>query len=206
MSTTVESIIDAPTLQKLLLDREEMLRRLIKKRLTPCLAEILSEDDVLQEIWLIVFRNISSFLPDGPDSFDRWLTSVSIKSIINLVKSANRLKRGGGQIQVHEKWDPGSSYIALFNDIAANDRSPSREAFAAEAADAIKGALSELPQDRQRVIFMRYLEGKSLDEISEMTGKSKPAIRSLVYNGIQQMRRHLGHSSHFFTDAASTVV
>ncbi|MCG8406081.1 MAG: sigma-70 family RNA polymerase sigma factor [Phycisphaerales bacterium] len=201
----VLSIIDAPTLQSLLLEREQLLRSLIRKRLTPALQEVLSEDDVLQEIWLVVFRNISSYLPDGQNSFDRWLMSVAIKSIINMVKSANRLKRGGGRMPVREKWNPGSSYVAFFNDLAAEGRTPSREVFAAEAADAVKGALSELPQDRQCVIFMRYLEGKSLDEIAIRTGKSKPAIRSLVYHGMRQMKRQLGHSSHFFSDAATDV-
>lgn len=203
MSVNTEHI-DTLTLQKLLIDREERLRIIIRNRLTPDLQRVLSEDDVLQEVWLVVFRNISSFLPEGKNSFDRWLTSVAIKTIINLVKSAYRLKRGGGRRQVREEWKTGSSYIALFNDIAAEGRTPSREAFAAEAADAIKSALSELPEDRQRVISLRYIAGRSLDEIAEETGKSKPAVRSLVYQGLRQMRRQLGHSSRFFSDAASS--
>ncbi len=198
------AFVDWRTLQTLLMEREERLRILIRSRLTPDLRSALSEDDVLQEVWLVVFRKISTFLPEGMDSFDRWLTSVTIRSMISLVKDANRMKRGGRLQVFPQNWAPGSSNLAVLLGFVPEGRTPSREAFAAEASRYVQDALSLLSPERQRVISMRYLEGKSLNEIAHETGRTKQAVRSLVYQGIRQMKEELGHASAFFSDAATT--
>ncbi len=182
-----------------------MLRGLIQNRLSQPLREGFSADDILQEVWLRVFRKIGTYIPNGPDSFDRWLSSVATKCIISLVKRVTCPRRGGGRPAIREQWDPGSSYIALMNDLAGQGPTPSREAFAVEAAQFVRSALSSLSPDRQRAVSMRYLEGRSFEEIAQETGRSKLAVRTLVRRGIEQMREHLGHSSDFFTDAATTV-
>ncbi|MFQ5411100.1 MAG: RNA polymerase sigma factor [Phycisphaerae bacterium] len=206
MMPTDGNRIDTLTLQGMLMERAAGLRRLIRRRFPAELLSLHSEEDVLQEIWTSAFHDISGFYPGGHDSFDRWLTRVAKNRIINLVKSARRQKRGLDHQPARSGWNPRSSYCALFDVLAGKGRTPSREAFSLEAVDAVQAALAELSDDRRRAIQMRFIEGRSLEETATRMGKTKLAIRSLAYNGIDQMRALLGHESHFFSDAPSTTL
>ncbi len=196
--------LDNATLQRLLLNHEERLRRFIAKRLGADLQRTISPEDVLQEVWITAFKQSSRFHPNGKDSFEAWLKSIATRTAINMAKAARRLKRGGGLRALPGEWNPRSSYVTLFNTIAGKGRTPSREVSLHEAEDAIRNVLAQLPEERQRAVQMRFIEGKSFDEISKVTGKTKPAVRSIIYRGLRQMRAQLGNSGRFFTDAPST--
>lgn len=197
--------IDALMLQGMLIERDERLRRLIRKRFPTSLQSLNSEEDVLQEIWISAFKDIPSFYPESDDSFDRWLTRVANNKIINLAKHARRQKRGLDHPHQRGKWNPRSSYIALFDEIAGEGRTPSREAFTLEAAGIIQSVIADLPDDRRQAIQLRFVEGCSWEEAAASMGKSTNAVRSLAYHGISQMRNRLGPESHFFSDAPSTI-
>lgn len=197
--------LDKIALQRLLLDREAHLRQVVAKRLGVDLQATLSVDDVLQEIWISAFKQIARFHPDGRDAFDRWLMSLAMRTVINMAKAARRLKRGGGRRPLPGDGSPRSGYLTLFNQVVGDHPTPSREVAAHETADAIRVVLTQLPKDRQRVIEMRYIEGKSLGEISEATGKTGAAVRSIIYHGLRQMRARLGDAGRFFSDAPSTA-
>lgn len=201
---SAEQTLDMLSLQARLLEHEDRLRRLIEKRFPPILRSVYSVEDVLQEIWICAFRSISGFYAESHDAFERWLTSLATHRIINLAKSARSEKRGLNRRHIGDGWNPRSSYLALFEEIAGKGRTPSREAFTLETATVLRNVLTELSEDRRRAIEMRYIEGRSLDDTAAIMGRSKRAIRSLAYNGIQQIRARLGHASHFFSDAPST--
>ena len=195
---------DNVTLQRLLLDHEASLRCFINKRLGNDLRSILSPDDVLQEVWITVFKTISSFRLNGQDSFEIWLKSVATRTAINMAKSARRLKRGGGVRALPGEDDPCSSCLTLFDRVAGKGRSPSREVSSLEAAKAIRNVLVQLPEERRLAVTMRFLEGKSFGEIAKATGKTKLAVRSIIYRSLRQMRARLGSSRRYFSDTPST--
>lgn len=195
---------DNATLQRLLLDHEESLRRFIHKRLGADLRPILSPDDVLQEVWITVFRRISSFYSHGRDSFVIWLNSTATRTTINMAKAARRQKRGGGVRALPGEGDPRSSCLTLFNRIAGKGRTPSREVSLSEATKAVRNVLAQLPEERRLAVQMRFIEGKTLDDISNAMGKTKLAVRGVLYRGLRQMRAQLGTSRRFFSDAPTT--
>ena len=201
---TGKEYLDNATLQRLLLNHEEPLRRFIEQRLGADLRHLMAPDDVLQEVWIAAFRHSSRFHPSGKDSFENWLKSIATRTTINMAKAARRLKRGGGLRVLPGEWSPRSSYLALFNTVAGTDRTPSREVSLHEAEDAIRNVLAKLPEEPQRAVQMRFIEGKSFDEISKATGKTTPAVRSIIYRGLRQMRAQLGNSERFFSDASPT--
>lgn len=52
----------------------------------------------------------------------------------------------------------------------------------------IKQCLSQLKEDYQNVLIWRYTDGYSDEEIAEMLGKSKGAVRVMVHRALKELR------------------
>ncbi len=196
--------LDRTTLQLRLLSCEGLVRQFVKRQLGDDLRPLVSAEDVLQETWISAFQHSAGFQSEGEKSFERWLLGIAARTVIKMAKRARRFKRNGGQAAQLPEDDPLSSSMKLLNAIDGASHTPSRAAFVQEVADVIRGMLRRLPDERQRAVQMRYLEGKSVKEICRQTGKSRPAVRSLIYNALRQMREELGSPSLFFSDAPTT--
>ena len=87
-------------LQGHLLSRADSLRGYVATKIPPPLGNLLSAEDVLQETFVAAFQNIGSFVPNGPDALDRWLITIANRKLIDALKRAHRIKRGGlGPVQ-----------------------------------------------------------------------------------------------------------
>ena len=100
--------------------------------------------------------------------------------------------------------DSRSSCLTLFNRIAGQGRTPSREVSLLEAARAIRNVLAQLPEEHRLAVQMRFIEGKALGDISKAMGKTKLAVRGIIYRGLRRMRAQLGSSGRFLSDAPTT--
>ena len=161
----------------------------------------MSADDILQETWIAAFRHVGSFRANRPDAFDRWITVIAERKLIDACKGARRLKRGSTQRAAQPKPHQTTSWMDLFSYVASQERTPSRVMSAKEAQCAVQVALSSLPEDRRRAVWMRHIEGRSVAETAEAMKKTPAAVTSLVFNGLRQLGRQLGQAAKFFSDA-----
>lgn len=53
-------------------------------------------------------------------------------------------------------------------------------------------ALGELTGDQREVIHFRFVEGYSLEEVAQMTGRTVGAVKSLQHRGLARMRTIIG--------------
>ncbi len=174
--------------ERLLIHAEE-LRAHIAAKIPVRFRNEICLDDVLQETWGTVFRAISSFLPTGPHGFIRWLKTVANRRILDAIRDA----RGGTRAATIRDADRRrTSLDRLFADIAAPGRTPSRDVAAGEATDVLRVVLSGLPEDRRVAIQLQHLEGRSRKEVAQQMGKTVPAVNSLLYHGLRQLRKRLG--------------
>ena len=56
------------------------------------------------------------------------------------------------------------------------------------------GLVRQLPLDQQRVIAMRFAEGRSIREIATALGRSEGAVKQLQYRGIGALRTRMDRS------------
>jgi len=196
--------IDADTLQVHLVARADGLQRYVAGKIPSAFATVFAAEDILQEVWIPAFRTVSGFRPTGPDALDRWLMSITNRRLADALKTAGRLKRGGAARTLRAGQNRRSSYADLFSYIAAPQKTPSRDASTREASHAIQIALSRLPDNRRRAIQMRYMEGRSRQEIARKMGKSVPAINGLLFHGLRELRERLGDAGRFFSDGPSS--
>lgn len=196
--------LDEETLEAHLTANAPMLARYIKARIPRELDALIAVDDVLQEIWIAAFRSIGTFRAAGPNALDRWLTTIANRKLLDQLKSAARLKRGGAVHILHGLQRQRTSYLGLLERVCGAGRTPSSDVSLQEASSFIENALRELPQSRQQALTMRYIEGRLPREIAQAMNKSESAVNSLLYNGLRDLRQRLGAAGRFFSDAPSS--
>lgn len=54
--------------------------------------------------------------------------------------------------------------------------------------------VAQLPTDQQRVIVMRFAEGRSIREIAGQLGRSEGAVKQLQWRGVQTLRSRMGQN------------
>jgi RNA polymerase sigma-70 factor (ECF subfamily) len=128
-------------------------------------------DDVAGQVWLEIARSLPTFTGDAED-FRRVLYTIARRRMIDAFRSAGR----------------------RFDDPAGDDLP--EPALAATAADAgidrvawAQAVLRRLPASQAEVVVLRVIEGFSVDEVAEMTGRSPGSVRVLAHRGLQAVSR-----------------
>ena len=198
------SDIKRGTLHAALLGRVSPLRRYIASKIPLRLRAIFSPDDILHEVWIAAYRTFPRRELDGPDALDRWLRTVVNRKLIDAIRTARRLKRGGDRELVRDVGVPLASFSGLFERLQSPDQTPSTELHAIETGHAVLISLNGLNAARRQAIKMRFIEGLSRKEIAHRMGRSEAAVSSLQFHGLRQLRRMLGDAAKYFSDARSS--
>ncbi len=186
-----------------ILPRIGSLRRYVTRKVPDRFRASVSPDDILQETWIAAFRSISTFVPDGPDALDRWLTKIATTKLIDAVRTARAVRNGGDRRFVRNAQHRMASFGDLFARIQSRQRTPSSEVGTSEAIPAASVSLHSLSKVRRRVIEMRFVGGLTREEIAREMGKSKPAVNGLLYHGLRELRAIMGSASKYFSDMDS---
>jgi RNA polymerase sigma-70 factor (ECF subfamily) len=67
--------------------------------------------------------------------------------------------------------------------------SPEETAVAAEEAEAVRQAVSRLPEDYHRVIVLRHEQSRSFDDIAQEMGRTVQAARKLWFRAVERLRQ-----------------
>ncbi len=188
-------------MQKMLLAHAERLRQYIDGKIPRGLRSVVSADDVLQDVWIAAFRTAGGFRGRRDADFEHWLTTIANRKTVDTLRIALAIKRGGGVPVQGCGSDPYSSIIDLVAGAAAPGVTPSRVTSAKEAAAAVTAALGHVSADRARAVRMRHIEGRPLSEIARLMQRTVPAVHSLIFHGLRELRTHLGSAEKFFSDA-----
>ena len=144
--------------------------------------------DIAQEAFVKAYENLSRF--SGQSRFYTWFYRI----LVNTCKDFLRKKK---LRQTFSFWFSREEEEGL--DPMSNIPDPSRNAsddlLNRELGGAIQGALETLPARQKSVFILRYLEGMSLNEISETLSISLGAVKANLWQAGQKMRAMLktGH-------------
>lgn len=196
--------IETERLREALVSRVSWLRNHVQRRIPARFRSVISPDDILQETWLAAYRSAARFVDLGPDAVDRWLTTIANSKLIDNLRAARSLKRGGAEKFVQRAGKRMTSLCDLLDRVRSPQRTPSSESARFEAAHTVGIMLQRLPADYGRVIRMKFLEGLSNEQIAQRMGKTTDSIRSMTYRGLQQLREALGSAAKYLSDANSS--
>ncbi len=191
---------DSVALERLLLKYYDRLAQNTGAKLPASVKQVVDVDDILQQTFLQVFRDIRSFEPHSGRSFFNWIKTIAENRLLDNIKGLKRKKRGGDHHRVREVKNSQSGSIKEFVEmLSANGRSPSRSFARREAMQAVQIGLASLPDDQREAIRLRFLSGKSLEEVAAVMGRTKGAVRGLIHRGKQGLHDAMGRSSRWLS-------
>ena len=131
--------------------------------------------DVLQEVWIKVFRSIRKL--KDPGSLRPWLYSITHGIAVDRIRK-NYAQEQAEMVQYEE-----------FEE--AEDPS-----LAEEDSAAIHQALSQIGVKHREVLVLHFLEELSIAEIAEVVGCSEGTVKSRIHYAKQAMKEVLSGGSH----------
>ena len=194
---------DRSAVQELLMLHHRQLVTAVEKQIPGDLRGLLSADDVCQEAYVSVFRQITSFQPHDEQAFERWLRTIADRKLVDLIRTERAAKRGGGKrVDARCARDDTSSMIELLDILAVHERTPSRSAAHRELVRIVQDALDGLKEDYREVLQLRYIQSLSVAETAQQMGRSDGAVMMLCNRGLQQLEEVIGDPSRFFSRGA----
>jgi RNA polymerase sigma-70 factor (ECF subfamily) len=127
-------------------------------------------DDVLQEVWLIVFRRMATLRT--PRALPAWLYRITR----NAALAEHRRDRPLAEFES----DPAAP--------AAADTEPD---FTPQDAARIRAGLDRLAPPHREVLVLRFFEGLSYEDIADVVGSPLGTVRSRIYHAKRALRRAL---------------
>lgn len=127
-------------------------------------------DDVLQEVWLDVFRAISRLV--DADAFRAWLYQVARARALKFLRK-HRVS------------------FQQIDEVESSGIGPDAEIFLAEEAESMHHALDQLPAAQREVLVLRYIEGMSYEEIARIVDCQIGTVRSRLHYAKRAMRLQL---------------
>jgi RNA polymerase sigma-70 factor (ECF subfamily) len=128
-------------------------------------------DDLLQEIWMDVFRQMPRLQHAG--AFTPWIYRIA-RGKVALALRRNGLAPPAAQLP----------------ELAAEHAEPE---FSLEDAARIHSALDELPPEQREVLVLRFLEELSYEEIGQVVGCPLGTVRSRIHYAKLALQRLLEH-------------
>lgn len=137
-------------------------------------------EDVAQEAFLRAYKGLASF--GGRSSFYTWLFRITFNAAHSETRSLGRrharekvLPMGATDCDDESGGNPG------LTDPPSPDPGPAEVVETTDSAARVRRAIDELEPDHRAVVVLRDVEGLSYEEIAEVVGASRAAVKSRIH-------------------------
>jgi len=117
-------------------------------------------DDVAQEVWLDVFRDLASLR--DPEAFLPWFYRIAHNRAFRLLRSERR------PMESIEEVNPA-------------DGGEDQPEFTPDDARAVHAALDQLPVEQREALMLRFMENMSYEQIAVVAGCNVGTVRSRIH-------------------------
>lgn len=139
--------------------------------------------DVVQEVFLKVFRKVGSFR--GESSLKTWIYRIAVNEAHNHCRWNGRHRKQ--EVDLESGEDAGS-----FRDVLPSpDRSPYDYVLEREQHRFVEAALADLNPSFRSVLVLRDVEDLSYEEIAEILGLPLGTVKSRILRGREALRAQL---------------
>ncbi len=172
MTTSLASFEDSVLIELALAGQSECFAVLMDRHLVAvrgCIGSMVRSatdaEDLVQEVVLKVWRHLSTFRSES--SFRTWLTRVAINEALQLYR--------------RERSKPLCQALEDLDALASHSESPHQSYARLEMAQAVHGAVAELPPKYRQVLTLRDLEELSAQETARRLQSSVPAVKTRLF-------------------------
>jgi len=129
--------------------------------------------DMLQDILLAVFRNLSTFRAEGP--FPAWLFRIATFRCTDFLRR-RRINSGG------------TEEVEMLEDQQHHSR-PDAVMAGSERNNTIVSSLATLPREQRMVVELKFFQHFTFDEIAGQLGISSNTAKTRLYAALSKMRK-----------------
>jgi len=137
-------------------------------------------EDIVQQVWLKAFEKLNSFRGEAP--FEHWLMRVAIRTCFDSLRAHQRSR----EKTFSELTEPEEDWLDRF--VSQPDDA---DEHAAAARQLVERVLEQLSPAARLVITLQEIEGRSVKEVSKLTGWSVPLVKVRAFRARAEMRRIL---------------
>ncbi|MDH3975178.1 MAG: sigma-70 family RNA polymerase sigma factor [Deltaproteobacteria bacterium] len=132
-------------------------------------------EDVAQDVFLKVYKSANKYKSTA--LFSTWLHRITVNTCLNEL----RKRKVRSLFQLKKKLE---SEVGAISQYSGSDNE-------AEIIDKVKEAISQLPPSQKMAIILRRYEELSYDEIGKAMNISIPAVKSLIFRGMNNLKKKL---------------
>jgi RNA polymerase sigma-70 factor (ECF subfamily) len=182
-----ETGFDMPSCLERVRRRDEEAARQLFHHLYPLVIKVvrshlprrMGEDDLTQTVFMKVFANLDQYAGKAP--LEHWVSRIAVNTCIKALRAE--------RVRPEVRWADLSEDETHLLDILATtneDLHPDRNAASRELAEKLLGQLK--PKDRL-VINLMTLEGRSIEEVRQITGWNPTVIKVRAFRARARLRK-----------------
>jgi RNA polymerase sigma-70 factor (ECF subfamily) len=180
---------DARALVEAALQHDDEAARQLVRRLYPLVAKMVrahrprrtAEEDLCQMIFIKIFQKLSQF--SGKVPLEHWVSRIAINTCLNQI-AAEKVRPELRHADLSEEEQAVVENLsATSGELAPDQRFASRQL--------VDHLLSLLKPVERLVIDLLYLQGRSVEEIRNITGWSTSAIKVRAFRARRKMKNQL---------------
>ena len=139
----------------------------------------MSEEDLVQTIFMKVFVNLDQYSGRAP--LEHWVSRIAVNTCIKALR-AEKARPELRRADLSEEEESVLDWLATTRE----DLRPDRDLASRELVEKLLGQLK--PKDRL-VIQLMHLEGRSLEEVKQITGWNLPVIKVRAFRARAKLRK-----------------
>ncbi|MBC6420277.1 MAG: sigma-70 family RNA polymerase sigma factor [Hormoscilla sp. SP5CHS1] len=140
--------------------------------------------DLAQEVWIRVYRHIKRL--QDPVKLRSWLSRIATNLFYDELRKRKRM-RPPLSLDAPRLLDDGE----MGREIASRDPGPEENLTTAEFYEQLHAAIADLPEAFRTTIVLREIDGRSYEEIAEITGVSLGTVKSRIARARQRLQLQL---------------
>lgn len=191
-------------LERVLLPHVLRVEQYLQQRIPIKLRALVSAADLTQEVLAEAFRQDSRFVPRNPEATGQWLKNLARYKLLDAIKTRLTTRRSGSH-RVITATRSRSSLSVLLRTASDRCATPVQDAATKDAIRRMGEALTELPENRRIAIHMRYIEERPIYSIAQSMDTTESAVRSILAQGIRQLRQLMGKPGNYFSDSGDNL-
>jgi len=146
-------------------------------------------EDVAQEVFITVFKQIDNFR--GDSKFSTWLYRVTVNHCKNRIKYlARRHTRDQDELDETSQQQNGA-----VNGAPVRAKNPDKALESMQMEQLLQEAIASLDDEQRAVVILRDVEDLSIEEICEITGLPDGTVKSRLHRARlvlrKKMQRHV---------------
>ncbi len=140
-----------------------------------------AEEDLAQEVFVKVFSKLDQYEERAGVPFQHWISRLAVRTCLD----ALRAERRRPELRMADL----SAEEAAWVEFLVKDQSAPPDAAPSSAREVLQRLLSQLAPEDRTVIVWLDLEGKSVKEISQITGWNSSLVKVRAFRARRKLRK-----------------